>query len=68
MSGSATLSKYEKHEMLQDAKNVRRGKVFMAARIKSQEGSLDEYIDFLSDNMELIEFVPSKRITYQFKL
>jgi hypothetical protein len=68
MSGSATLSKYEKHEMLQDAKNVRRGKVFMAARIKSQEGSLDEYIDFLSDNMDLIEFVPSKRITYQFKL
>ncbi|MBC8199219.1 MAG: hypothetical protein H8E80_04125 [Desulfobacteraceae bacterium] len=54
--------------MLQDAKNVQRGKVFMAARTKSQEGSLDEYIDFLSDNMELIEFVPSKRITYQFKL
>ena len=68
MSGSATLSKYEKHEMLQDAKNVRRGKVFMAARIKSKEGSLDEYINFLSDNMELIEFLPSKRITYQFKL
>ncbi|MCJ7617941.1 MAG: hypothetical protein MUO43_15535 [Desulfobacterales bacterium] len=68
MSGSATLSKYEKHEMLQDAKNVRRGKAFMAARIKSQEGSLDEYINFLSDNMDLIEFVPSKRITYQFKL
>ena len=68
MSGSATLSKYEKHEMLQDAKNIRRGKVFMAAQIKSQEGSLDEYINFLSDNMELIEFSPSKRITYQFKL
>ena len=68
MSGSAILSKYEKHEMLQDAKNVQRGKVFMAARIKSQEGSLDEYINFFSDNMELIEFLPSKRITYQFKL
>ena len=68
MSGPATLSKYEKHEMLQDAKNVRRGKVFMAARIKSQEGSLDEYIDFLSNNMELTEFKPSERITTKFKL
>ncbi|MBW2075809.1 MAG: hypothetical protein JRI58_13880 [Deltaproteobacteria bacterium] len=68
MSGSVTLSEYEKRELLQDAKNVQRGKAFMNARIKSQEGSLDECIDFLSDNMELVEFVPSKRITRKFKL
>jgi len=44
MSGSVTLSEYEKRELLQDAKNVQRGK------------------------MELVEFVPSKRITRKFKL
>ena len=68
MSGSEILSKEEKREMLQDAKDVQRGKVFMAARTKSQKGTLDEYIEFLSDNMGLIEFKPSERIAAKFML
>jgi len=68
MSGSVVLSEEEKGEMLQDARDTERGKGFFAARSKSQEGSIDEYIDFLSENIEWIEFVPSKRITINFKL
>jgi len=54
--------------MVRDAMDVERGKSFLAARLKSQEGGLDEYIDFLSENAELIESVPAKRITSNFKL
>ena len=67
MSGSATLSEEEKLEMLQDAKDIQRGKVFMAVRTKSQKGTLDEYIDFLSQHIELIEFVSSERITTKLR-
>jgi len=62
------LSDEEKLEMVQDANDVNRGKVFLAARQKSQEGGLDEYIEFLSQNLEIIEFKPSKWITNNFKL
>jgi len=68
MSGSKTLRDDERREMLEDAKDIHRAKVFMAARIKSQQGSMDEYIDFLSENFELIEFIPTKRITTKYKL
>jgi hypothetical protein len=50
------------------AKDVKRRKAFLKARLKSQEGSIDEHIDFLSQNMELIEFVPSKWVTTTFLL
>ncbi len=68
MSGSMMLSDEEKREMLEDAKNVRRGKAFMSAREKSQEGSLDEYIDFLSESMDIIKPAPSGKVATKFKL
>jgi len=68
MSGSELLSEEEKWEMLQDARDAGRREPFWAARLKSQEGSIDDYIDFLSQNIELTEFVPSKRVTTNFKL
>ncbi len=68
MSGSKTLSDDEKREMLEDIRDVQRANVFMAARLKSQEGSMDEYIDFLSENIEFIELVPTRWITTDYKL
>ena len=54
--------------MMEDAKDKKRGKIFNAARYLSQQGSLDDYIDFLSENMGLFQLVPSKKITKNFKL
>ena len=68
MSGSMKLSEEEKQEMVQDAKNGNRAKVFRLARMLSQKGSLDDYIDFLSENMGMVPFVPTKKKTDHFKL
>ena len=68
MSGSERLSNEEVREMIGDARDVNRGRTFEAARARSQEGSLDEYIDFLSENMRLFDLSPSKRITENYKL
>ena len=68
MSGSEILSDEEVREMIEDACDVNRGRAFEAARLRSQEGSLDEYIDFLSESMRLFEFSPSKKITENYKL
>ena len=62
------LTNEEKLEMIEDARNVSRSKVFQTARIASQNGSLDEYIDFLSQNLEWVKVIPTKRITTNFKL
>ena len=58
----------EKREMREDAADIHRGGAFRAAQMKSHEGSLDEYIDFLSEHMEFFEFSPSQRSTANFKL
>ena len=68
MNGSARLSEEEKQEMLQDAKDLDRRDSFLAARLKSQEGTIDDYIEFLSQNMGWIEFIPSRKVTTNFRL
>jgi hypothetical protein len=68
MNGSTRLSDQEKREMREDAHDVERAKVFRAARVNSQTGSLDAYINFLSENMELFDFVPTRRNTANYKL
>ena len=52
MNGSIKLTDEEKLEMIEDARNVSRSRAFQAARMTAQKGSLDDYIDFLSHNIE----------------
>ena len=68
MSGSKKLSELEKNEMLYDAKDRKRGEAFLAARNKSHEGSLDDYIEFLSDNMEILKGASTAKRTDNFRL
>ena len=68
MSGYNLLSEEERKEILQDAGNEERGKAFLAARRKSHEGGLDEYIDFLSENIGLLDNKPTIRKTDDFRL
>ncbi|UCH22286.1 MAG: hypothetical protein JSU83_03325 [Deltaproteobacteria bacterium] len=68
MSGLKKLADEEKKEMIEDGKDNMRGMIFQKARMKTQEGNLDDYIDFLSQNMELIELLPTKRLTRDFRL
>lgn len=68
MSGSGKISDDEKKEMIEDSKNHDRGKVFNAARILSQKGSLYDYIDFLFANMGSIKHHPTRKIKESFKL
>jgi hypothetical protein len=68
MNGSIKLTDEERLEMIEDARNISRSKVFQAARMTAQKGSLDDYIDFLSQNIEWVKVNPTKRITTNFKL
>jgi len=69
MSGSIILTEDEKREMLLDARNPDRKAAFAAARRLSQEGSLDDYIDFLSENMALVPTPPPRQhVTKDYRL
>ena len=68
MGGSEILSDDEKREMLEDSLDERRREAFRAARRLTQCGSLDDYIDFLSRHIGLVEFRPSRNITDDFRL
>ncbi len=68
MNGSMKLTDEERLEMMEDARNISRSRVFQAARMTAQKGSLDDYIDFLSQNIEWVKVVPTKRITTNYKL
>jgi hypothetical protein len=68
MNGSTTLSDEEKQEMLTDAGSVSRKEAFLKARASSQNGSLDDYIEFLSNNMKAVPIFPSRHITEDFRL
>jgi hypothetical protein len=68
MNGSIKLTDEEKLEMIEDARNISISRVFQAARMTAQKGSLDDYIDFLSQNIEWVKVIPIKRITTNFKL
>lgn len=68
MSGSWILSDEEKQEMLSDAKNKARGMAFRSAMQTAHMGTLDDYINFLSENMELIQTFPTIQKTDNYKL
>ena len=68
MSGLVKITDEEKFEMIEDARNSSRSRAFQAARVAAQKGSLDDYIDFLSQNIEWVKVFPTKRITTNFKL
>ena len=68
MNGSIKLTDEERLEMIEDARNESRSKVFQTARMTAQKGSLDDYIDFLSQNIEWVKVVPTKRVTTNYKL
>ena len=68
MNGSKKLSDEEKQEMLKDSKDFERRRAFNAARILSDQGSLDDYIEFLSEHIPFFNVIPTKRITTNFKL
>jgi hypothetical protein len=69
MSGSLILTEDEKREMLLDARNPDRRAAFAAARQLSHEGSLDDYIDFLSENMAFVPPTPPRRhVTKDYRL
>ncbi|MBW1963110.1 MAG: hypothetical protein JRJ04_16845 [Deltaproteobacteria bacterium] len=68
MTGSIKITEIEKQEMREDAANMKRRIAFCKAREYSQKGSLDDYIDFLSENMEYLNLSPTPKITNNYKL
>jgi hypothetical protein len=69
MSGSRILTEEEKREMWLDACDPGRRAAFAAAQRLSHEGSLDDYIDFLSENMQWADVAsPRIHVTDDYRL
>ncbi|MHA1372161.1 MAG: hypothetical protein ACTSRA_20880 [Promethearchaeota archaeon] len=68
MTGSIQITEIEKQEMREDAADMKRRVAFFKARECSQKGSLDDYVDFLSENMEYFNLSPTPKITNNYKL
>ena len=68
MSGSPRLKDEERQEMLLDAQDRPRGEAFLALKDRCHTGTIDEYIEILSDNMGSFHLFPSKKISDHFKL
>jgi hypothetical protein len=69
MNGSIRLTEEEKVEMLEDAQNPARGAAFAAAQVISHHGTLDDYINFLSENMGIAgESAPRITTTADYRL
>ena len=68
MSGLKRLDSDIRQEMLEDAGDLKRRQGFRAARRRSEECDLDEYIRFLSECMESVASEPTKRMTQDFRL
>jgi hypothetical protein len=63
------LSEEEKQEMLLDARDPTRREAFAAAQRACHNGTLDDYIEFLSANMSIAEAsAPRSTVTDNFKL
>ncbi len=69
MDGSIRLTEDDKREMQRDALDPARRAAFAAAQRLSHAGSLDDYIDFLSENMPTCrDFSPRRHFTDDFRL
>lgn len=69
MSGSIRLSEEEIAEMRLDARSAERRDAFRAAREATRAGTLDDYIDFLSENMPFVPPKPPRvHVTRDFRL
>jgi hypothetical protein len=69
MDGSIKLSAEEIAEMRTDAGSAERRAAFGAARRASESGTLDDYIDFLSQNMASVPPQPPRvHVTKDYRL
>lgn len=69
MNGCARLTEEEKREMLLDARDPARREAFAAAQRASHAGTLDDYIEFLSENMSMAAAsAPRITVTDDFRL
>jgi hypothetical protein len=69
MSGCVTLTEEEKQEMLLDACDPKRRAAFAAAQRICHSGTLDDYIEFLAENMGIADAsAPRIMVTDDYRL